>query len=126
MEAAAVAIADGQFESAVELLEQGRAILWTRMRRYRPSLDRLHDTDDALAMRFEKVSKQLEVLAVSPSEAPGDNTERRLDFDAKMKTMRVLQEEREEMVCEIRKLGLSTSCGQCRSRLYQRLREGDQ
>jgi hypothetical protein len=94
MEAAAVAIADGQFESAVELLEQGRAILWTRMRRYRPSLDRLHDTDDALAIRFEKVSKQLEVLAVSPSEAPGDNTERRLDFDAKMKTMRVLQEER--------------------------------
>ncbi|KAJ7880289.1 hypothetical protein B0H14DRAFT_3434546 [Mycena olivaceomarginata] len=97
MEAAAVAIADGQFELAVELLEQGRAILWTRMRRYRPSRDRLHDTDDALAMRFEKVSKQLEVLAVSPSEAPGDNTERRLDFDAKMKTMRVLQEEREEM-----------------------------
>jgi hypothetical protein len=124
MEAAAIAIADGQLESAVELLEQGRAILWTRM--YHPSLDRLHDTDDALAMRFEKVSKQLEVLAVSTSEAPGDNTERRLDFDAKMKTMRVLQEEREEMVCEIRKLGLSTSCGQCRSRLYQRLREGDQ
>ncbi|KAJ7355540.1 hypothetical protein DFH08DRAFT_1052729 [Mycena albidolilacea] len=97
MEAAAVAIADGQLESAVELLEQGRAILWTRMRGYRPSLDRLHDTDDAPAMRFEKVSKQLEVLAVSPSEAPGDNTERWLDFDAKMKTMRVLQEEREEM-----------------------------
>ncbi|KAJ7132081.1 CHAT domain-containing protein [Mycena epipterygia] len=101
MDAAAVAIEDGQLEVAVELLEQGRAMLWTRMRGYRTSLERL---PDALAAQFEKVTKQLEVLATSADGAFRDDRDRVLDFDHKMTAQRVLQEKRDELVLAIRQL----------------------
>ncbi|KAJ6591846.1 CHAT domain-containing protein [Mycena vulgaris] len=104
MDAAAVAIEDGRLDAAVELLEQGRAILWTRLRGYRGSLERLHDVDDALAVRFEKVAKQLEVLAMSSMGALRDARGQDIDFDRKMTAQRVLQEERDEVLLAIRRL----------------------
>ncbi|KAJ7460582.1 CHAT domain-containing protein [Mycena latifolia] len=106
LDAAAVAIEDGQLKAAVELLEQGRAILWTRMRGYRTSssLAQLHDMDAALAARFGQVNKQLEVLATSSEHVFRDGREWVLDVDQKMKRQRVLQEERDALLLAIRQL----------------------
>ncbi|KAK7031350.1 CHAT domain-containing protein [Favolaschia claudopus] len=103
MDAAAIAIAAGHFSLAVELLERGRAILWTRLRGYRASLERLRDVNDPLATRFENVSKQLEILAFSRSIAR-NTLEPELHFDGMITSKRVVQEERETLLNEIRQL----------------------
>ncbi|KAJ7743149.1 CHAT domain-containing protein [Mycena metata] len=104
LDAAAVAIEEGKLEAAVELLEQGRAMLWARMRGYRSSLDELHDVDATLAEEFKKVTEQLEALAMSVENALDDNKARALDFDRKMKAQRMLQERWDELVHDIRQL----------------------
>ncbi|KAJ6624988.1 hypothetical protein B0H10DRAFT_2005169 [Mycena sp. CBHHK59/15] len=105
LDAAALAIENGAVETAVELLEQGRAMLWTRMRGYRSALDQLHDADPDLAAQFDEVSKQLDLLATSLQTGVHGNKENARDFDRKMKAQRVLQEKWDELVCAIRQLG---------------------
>ncbi|KDQ61787.1 hypothetical protein JAAARDRAFT_172223 [Jaapia argillacea MUCL 33604] len=63
-DAAAYAIIRGDLEKAVEFLEQGRTILWSRMLGYRQSFDQLHDIDPELAKEFEETCAQLENNAV--------------------------------------------------------------
>ncbi|KAJ6601107.1 CHAT domain-containing protein [Mycena vulgaris] len=104
LDAAAAAIEEGQLEVAVELLEQGRATLWARLRGYRSSFQKLHDADDVLATQFENVTKQLEVLATSATGKFPTRSERVLDYERKMKAQRVLQEEWDGLVLAIRKL----------------------
>jgi tetratricopeptide (TPR) repeat protein len=77
-DAAACAIEDGRLETAVELLEQGRSILWSRLSGYRRPLDKLREFDGELAKEFEKISRQLESTAVSfavPEGELGTSTE---------------------------------------------------
>ena len=55
-------------ETAVELLEQGRAILWSKMKGYRYPLDPLCQVTrliDSLLMHLRKLNVQLEQLALS-------------------------------------------------------------
>ena len=61
--AAACAIELEQPTVAVELLEQGRALLWAQMHRYRGSLEKLRAVEKKLAERFGQLSSQLEHLA---------------------------------------------------------------
>jgi tetratricopeptide (TPR) repeat protein/CHAT domain-containing protein len=65
-DAASSAVEAGNLENAVELLEQGRAILWSKMQGYRHPLDKLRDIDRDLADQFERVSRELEHGAMSP------------------------------------------------------------
>ncbi|EJC97821.1 uncharacterized protein FOMMEDRAFT_162156 [Fomitiporia mediterranea MF3/22] len=65
VEAASHAIEEGELDQAVELLEQGRALLWAQMRGFRTPLDRLVEMNKELADRFQNVSRQLEDLATS-------------------------------------------------------------
>ena len=58
--AAAAAIDAENLETAVELLEQGRAILWSKLKGYRYPLDSLCQVNSQLADALEKTSVQLE------------------------------------------------------------------
>jgi CHAT domain-containing protein len=61
----------GQFEEAVETLEQGRALLWSEMRSLRTPLAQLVE-DSPLAKRLAKINQELEVMSMSvtPSGRP--------------------------------------------------------
>ncbi|KAF8155885.1 CHAT domain-containing protein [Crassisporium funariophilum] len=60
MDTASNAIESGNLEIAVQLLEHGRAIMWSRLRGYRHPLDRLREINESLAKEFETLSLQLE------------------------------------------------------------------
>ncbi|KDQ55020.1 hypothetical protein JAAARDRAFT_181029 [Jaapia argillacea MUCL 33604] len=67
-DAAACAVDEGQCELAVELLDQGRGLLWAQLIRYRTSLDdlrRLGNEETTLADEFDQLSKLLESGAIS-------------------------------------------------------------
>jgi CHAT domain-containing protein/tetratricopeptide (TPR) repeat protein len=62
----------GQFEEAVETLEQGRALLWSEMRGLRTPVFQLIGEDSPLAKKFADINQELEALTVSvtPSGMP--------------------------------------------------------
>ncbi|KAH9041481.1 CHAT domain-containing protein [Lactarius deliciosus] len=62
----------GQFEEAVETLEQGRALLWSEMRGLRSPMAQLVEEDSPLAKRFAEINQELEELTISvtPSGRP--------------------------------------------------------
>jgi tetratricopeptide (TPR) repeat protein len=61
----------GRFEEAVEILEQGRALLWSEMRGLRTPVFQLTE-DSPLAKKFADINQELEALTVSvtPSGRP--------------------------------------------------------
>jgi CHAT domain-containing protein len=63
----------GRFEEAVEILEQGRALLWSEMRGLRTQMVRLVEEDLPLANRLAEINQGLEALitSVAPSGLPG-------------------------------------------------------
>ena len=62
----------GQFEEAVETLEQGRALLWSEMRGLRTPAIQVIEEDSPLAKRFAEINEELETLtiAATPSGRP--------------------------------------------------------
>ena len=64
-------INSGQFEEAIETLEQGRACIWSEMRGFRTPVAQ-HVEDSPLTKRFAKINQELEALTVSvtPSGRP--------------------------------------------------------
>jgi tetratricopeptide (TPR) repeat protein len=62
----------GQFEEAVETLEQGRGLLWSEMRGLRTPVAQLIEEDSPLAKRFAEINQELEALTMSitPSGRP--------------------------------------------------------
>ena len=62
----------GRLEEAVEMLEQGRALLWSEMRGLRTPVCQLIKEDSPLAKRFSEINQELETLtiAVTPSGRP--------------------------------------------------------
>ncbi|KAI0255128.1 CHAT domain-containing protein [Lactifluus subvellereus] len=62
MDAASYAIESRAYEEAVEMLEQGRALLWSGMRSLRTPLEHLRGVDKSLADEFTKISQALEAL----------------------------------------------------------------
>ncbi|KAL5525262.1 hypothetical protein ACEPAF_9132 [Sanghuangporus sanghuang] len=65
LDAASCAIEKGDLTLAIEFLEQGRALLWSRMRGLRTPLEQLSQASKLLADRFEDCSHRLEALMVS-------------------------------------------------------------
>jgi CHAT domain-containing protein/tetratricopeptide (TPR) repeat protein len=62
----------GQFEEAIETLEQGRALLWSEMRGLRTPMAQIIEGDSLLAKRFAEINQELEALTISitPSGRP--------------------------------------------------------
>jgi hypothetical protein len=100
LDAASSAIDAGEFGTAVEFLEQGRAVLWSKLRGYRHPLDELRAIDKKLADQFEALSGQLECLAMSSeSQSTGSNGQTSsASFEAKMQQHRILSEEWDDIV----------------------------
>ncbi|KAH9025971.1 CHAT domain-containing protein [Lactarius pseudohatsudake] len=65
----------GQFEEAVETLEQGRALLWSEMRGLRAPIARSFEEDSPLAKRFAEINQELEAMTVSVTPSGRPETE---------------------------------------------------
>ncbi|PVG03703.1 hypothetical protein CPB86DRAFT_869573 [Serendipita vermifera] len=73
-EAAAAAISVGEYEKALEWLEQGRSIVWTQILQLRTPVDQLRDTNPDLADRLVRVSRLLDRANSQNSSAEGEMT----------------------------------------------------
>ncbi|EJC99025.1 uncharacterized protein FOMMEDRAFT_161236 [Fomitiporia mediterranea MF3/22] len=115
LNAAAYAIEGNRLEEAVEILEQGRGLLWSQMRGFRTSLDDLAETNRELADRFRNVSHQLESLVTSPTELQLDSSiagssssvsmhREQILFEEKRKLKMRLSKQQEGLINEIRRL----------------------
>jgi hypothetical protein len=107
LDAAATAIMEGMLETAVELLEQGRAILWSRMRGYRHSVEKLRGIDRGLAVEFETVSGQLErhvTSSVYESTTSPTSLGSPTFLEIKMQQQRILSERWDSVVSKIRQV----------------------
>jgi hypothetical protein len=99
----------GQFEEAVETLEQGRALLWSEMRGLRTPVFQLIGEDSPLAKKFAEINQELETLTVAatPSGRPGveDGAHQRKDgtdpFGRLVIKQKKLVEERDVLISKI-------------------------
>ena len=62
MNAASYVIESHAYEEAIEMLEQGRALLWSGMCSLRTPLDQLRGVDKSLADAFTEISQVLEAI----------------------------------------------------------------
>ena len=101
-DAASAAIDADDLETAVELLEQGRAILWSKMKGYRYPLDPLRQVNRQLADALEKTSVQLERLAISSESGLMDHDRPKLEVQ--MQRNHILSVEWEKIIGQIREI----------------------
>ena len=101
----------GQIERAVETLERGRGLLFSEMRGFRTSIDRLRAVDTPLAEKFANINQHLETLTmttVSPGESLNNSGAEGHDkmepFGCLVMKQRKLTEEREDLILHIRTL----------------------
>lgn len=110
-DAASYATEKGYMEKAVEMLEQGRGMLWSQMRGFRTSLDDLAKADQSLADRLKDVTSQLEALSTAANAQQATSSicstsDVHVDhslLDEMLKLKHELSEEQERIVEEIRK-----------------------
>ncbi|KAG1799047.1 CHAT domain-containing protein [Suillus plorans] len=102
VDAASCALRSGDVPRAVELLEQGRTVLWTQMTRLRTPLESLQTRGDhavALMKRFRHLSSLLDKPTASdPERTP------RVDVEAEETRYRRLVQDWNRLVEEIRKI----------------------
>ena len=65
LEYASYLIQIGQPEQAIEVLEQGRSLLWSEMRGFRTSIDQLRSASQGFADKLVEISQQLEDLTTT-------------------------------------------------------------
>ena len=94
VDAASSAIDKGKLDIAIEMLEQGRVLLWSRLKGYRQPVLELRAVDEALTNRFEMISNPLEQLA------PHFST----TWDEQLKEQRILSKEWDDTVRRIREI----------------------
>jgi CHAT domain-containing protein len=102
VDAASCALRSGDVRRAVELLEQGRTIIWTQMTRFRTPLDSLQTCGDdaaALVKKFRDLSSLLDKPPANYSEATT-----RVDVEAEEARYRRLVKDWNGAVEEIRKI----------------------
>ncbi|EJD02990.1 TPR-like protein [Fomitiporia mediterranea MF3/22] len=116
MDEASLSVEKNELKTAIELLEQGRGLLWSQLRGFRTPLDQLSGTNKELADRFKDASTRLENLATSHealmsgsivnrgrSVAIDGRTEGK-SFDQLLKLKRQLSNEQEVIIHEIRRV----------------------
>ncbi|KAH9962739.1 CHAT domain-containing protein [Lactifluus volemus] len=102
----------GQLNRAIETLERGRALLWSEMRSFRTSTDRLAAVDLALAEEFVAINSKLEQVTTSivpygitQREGSGGEGSGRLDsFGPLVEKRQKLVDDREKLISRIRAL----------------------
>ncbi|KAI0252451.1 TPR-like protein [Lactifluus subvellereus] len=82
MDAASYAIESRAYEEAIEMLEQGRALLWSGMRSLRTPLDHLRGVDKSLADEFTEISQALEAIITATDVRDFVHTPADTDVDA--------------------------------------------
>ena len=105
-------VEQGQLEQAIEVLERGRALLWSEMRHFRTSLDQLLDADPELGHKFAALNRDLDELtkSIPPSHKVGmddvvANDLRAGDhFGSLLLRQRSLLKERDRLISQIRAL----------------------
>ena len=100
-DAASAAIDTGDLETAVELLEQGRVILWSKMEQYEHPLDQLRQVNRELADRLQTLSIEREHISASSTPRSGllDNEG---PMDAQIRRNRILSEDWGNVVERVR------------------------
>jgi CHAT domain-containing protein len=101
-----------QIEEAIEILERGRALLWSEMRHLRASVDQLLEVDPDLAHKFTAINRDLEELtkSVPPShklsmdDAAPDGLRAVDPFGRLLLKQRGLLEERAKLISQIQNL----------------------
>ncbi|KAH8111135.1 TPR-like protein [Phellopilus nigrolimitatus] len=116
-DAASYAIEIGDVAQAVEMIEQGRALIWSQLRGFRTPIEQLREINKGLADRFLTTSRELESLATS-SDATGASQK---VVDEMYSRKRRLASELEAIVGEIR--GLSGFEDFLRARRFSVLQE---
>ncbi|KAG2147890.1 CHAT domain-containing protein [Suillus bovinus] len=101
VDAASCALRSGDIGRAIELLEQGRTIIWTQMTRLRTPLDRLQTCGDHAVTLMKKFADLSSLLDKSPSHPEGTQ---RIDVEAEATRYRRLVEDWNGTVEEIRKI----------------------
>jgi CHAT domain-containing protein len=105
-DAASAAIEVGDLEAAVELLEQGRVILWSKMEQYRHPLDQLRQVDRELADLLQALSIKREHLSLSSGSRllDGEGPMALPSLDVQMRRNRIISEDWEKAVERVRKI----------------------
>jgi CHAT domain-containing protein len=101
-----------QLEEAVVTLERGRALLWSEMRHFRTSVNKLLQTDPQLGQKFAAVNQELEELtkSIAPSldlntdDVRADNTRAVDPFGRLLVKQRKLLKERDVLISQIQAL----------------------
>ncbi|KAI9433838.1 CHAT domain-containing protein [Lactarius indigo] len=99
-------------KEAIETLERGRALLWSEMRRLRPSIDQLSQVDPRLGHEFSAVNRDLEELtkSIPPShkfsidDGAADDLSVADPFGRLLLRRRKLLKERDSLISQIRTL----------------------
>ncbi|PSR70411.1 hypothetical protein PHLCEN_2v13716 [Hermanssonia centrifuga] len=113
LDAASLFIERGELIEAVEVLEQGRTLLWSELRGFRTSLDHLEKSHEPLATKLRSINRQLENLAttsetqhfglLTTAEIDVHRIHRRRSFDEMLVMRRHLAEQQVNVIEEIRK-----------------------
>lgn len=113
MECASYLIHTDRLEQAFETLEQGRTLLWSEMRRFRPFVDPLRTVNSSLARQLVEINERLEAAAVCDlplsenggmAEGASIYDEEKDDFGRIFKQQRTALGERDGLISRIRKL----------------------
>ncbi|KAI9433436.1 CHAT domain-containing protein [Lactarius psammicola] len=102
----------GRLGESIETLEKGRALLWSEMRHFRASIDKLLQADPQLADKFAAVNQDLEELTKSIPPSHGLNVDddgaddlRAVDpFGRLLLKQRGLLKERDNLISQIQAL----------------------
>jgi CHAT domain-containing protein len=105
-DAASAAIDAGDLVTAVELLEQGRAIIWSKMKGYRHPLDPLRQVNRQLADALENINAQLEQLALSSESGLlyNGSDHHKPNLEVQIQRNRILSAEWEKVIGQIREI----------------------
>ena len=107
-------VSTGQLPRAIEILERGRALIWSEMRGLRTSIDQNRAIDSDLADKFAAVNRDLEKLtfaisANSNDDGPGGGFVRMDSFGLGVVQQRKLLDDRNKLISQIQALpGLET------------------
>jgi hypothetical protein len=112
MDYASYRVDQDQLEEAIEVLEGGRALLWSEMRHLRMSIDHLLSADPVLGHKFTAVNRDLEQLtkSVPPShklsmdDGAADGLRAVDQFGRLLLEQRDLLKERAELISQIQAL----------------------
>jgi CHAT domain-containing protein len=98
----------GHLEKAIEILEQGRGLLWSEMRGLRTSIDQIRVADSDLADKFSAVNRELETLSLAfslNSNLDGNNEIEGMDpYGRGVMQKQKLLDDRERLITQIRGL----------------------